>query len=316
MRKRKRILEASFIAILLSAIIAPAFINPFQLALLTEILIWGLFAMAFDLLYGYTGMLSLGQSVYFGLGAYGAALAILHLDAGLLSAMLFGVAIAAVAAWISGLLAIRVRGHGFIIVTVVMSVVFYLLALSWSRLTGGDDGLAFAAPPLSFAGWKISLIQLNVSYYFVLFFVAASFVILWWIIITPLGSAFKLIRENEERAAQIGYNVERLKLISFILAGSFSGLAGALYAIAHRFVFAELLHWIVSADAIVWTLLGGAGTLVGPLLGAGLLRLAQELLSSWWSYGHPILVGALIILVVAFAPKGIIGTIKDIARIR
>jgi len=311
---RKGIFPAIFIAILLLAIVAPTFINSFQLSLLTEILIWGLLAMAFDLLYGYTGMLSLGQSVYFGLGAYGAALAILHLDAGLWTAMLLSVALATVAAWIIGIWAIRVRGHGFIIVTVVMSIVFYLLALSWSWFTGGDDGLAFAVPPLKFGEWKVSLIQLHVSYYFVLFFAAASSAILWWLMATPLGLAFKLIRENEERAAQIGYNVKRLKLISFILAGSFSGLAGTLYAIAHRFVWAGLMHWIVSADAVVWTLFGGAGTLVGPILGTALLRIAQQYLSSWWSYGHPLLVGTLIILVVTFAPKGIVGTIKE--RIR
>lgn len=272
---------------------APLALGPFYLTLLGEILIWGLFAGAFNLIYGYSGLLSLGQSAYFGLGAYAAALSIIHLEAGLWAVPL-GAAIGMVAAWAIGTFAVRIKGHGFIIATAAVAIIFYLLALEMRWLTGGDDGL---------------IVNFSLDFYHVLIFVGVAYLILDKIIKSPLGGAFKLVRENEARAGTIGYDTKRLKLISFVLAGAFSGLAGAIYSLFHQYVSAQILHWTVSADAIIWTLFGGVGTFWGPMVGAGILLLSKELLSGWWVYGYPILVGVLI-LVVIFAPRGIMGSFR------
>jgi len=283
----------------------PFLAGPFWTYLLAEVLAWGLFALAFDLLYGYGGMLSLGQSVFFGVGAYGGALVLLRLEQGPWSALAMGMGAALLLAALLGPLLARGSGHSFIILTMVLALIFYLLALQLRRLTGGDDGLAVAAPAI----FGLPLADPTVNYYFILAIVTASFAFARWLVNTPLGRAFVLVRENPRRAAALGYDVRMIKLIAIIISGGLSGLAGALYLLTARFVSADLFHWMIAANPLVWTLLGGAGSLFGPLLGTVILLLAREWLSSWWSYGYPILVGILIIMVAHLAPQGLWGMV-------
>ena len=304
MRMRKIALGAALLLSLFGLL--PLFTGPFWTYLLAEILAWGLFALAFDLLYGYGGMLSLGQSVFFGVGAYGGALAILRLECGPWSALMLGTAAALLLAVLLGPLLARGSGHGFIILTMVLALIFYLLALQLRWLTGGDDGLAVAAPAI----FGLPLADPIVNYYFTLAIVALSFSFARWLASTPLGRAFVLVRENPRRAAALGYDVKMIKLIVIAISGGLSGLAGALYLFTARFVSADLFHWMIAANPLVWTLLGGAGSLFGPLLGTVILLLAREWLSSWWSYGYPILVGVLIIMVARFAPQGLWGMLR------
>jgi branched-chain amino acid transport system permease protein len=294
----------------------PLWGSPFQISLVTSILIWGLFALSFDLLFGYTGLLSLGHSVYFGLGAYGAALSVKHLHWDWAPALAIGIGVAAFAAVAIGFFVVRVKSHGFIIVTAVTSLVSFLLAQRWSGLTGGDDGISFAVPPISlgFAEWSFS--QPLTRFYLALGMALFSFVCLRWLTRTPLGQAFRLVRENEDRAEIIGYPVTRLKFLAFVIAGAFAGAAGATYALTNRFVWAGLFHWIVSADAIIWTLFGGVGTLTGPLLGTGALFMVKEWLSDLWKTGYPLLVGLVILLLIRFAPSGLMGFIAALAERR
>lgn len=313
MRDKKFVAGFAVSLLLLAAM--PWLITPIHQGLLMKILIWGLFAMAFDLLFGYTGLLSLGQSAYFGLGAYGAAITVHKLASSQVDKLGFaifaGVGAAMVAALVIGFFAVRVRGHGFIIITAVTSLVFYSLAQDRDELTGGDEGLNLPPLALQIKDWAAACTDPGPAYYFVLAGVALSFLVLRWLVRTPFGLALRAIRENEPRAEMIGYNTNRLKLIAFVISGAFSALAGSLYALTNCHVSTNLFHWLVSADALVWTLLGGAGTLIGPLLGTSLLSIARELLSAWWGYGYPILVGILIIFVVRFAPRGIVGTVNQ-----
>jgi branched-chain amino acid transport system permease protein len=292
-----------FALVLVALSIFPWMANPFQVSLLSSVFTWGLFALSFDLLFGYTGLLSLGHSVYFGLGAYGVALSVEHLHLGWGLALGVGVVIALVAAAFIGFFVVRVKSHGFIIVTAVTSLVFFLFAQRWSDLTGGDDGISFAVAPIILGSSEAPMVR----FYFVLTILAISFGALWWLTRTPLGQAFKLVRENENRAEVIGYPVLRLKYAAFVMAGAFAGLAGAIYALTNRFVWAGLFHWMISADAIIWTLFGGAGTLLGPLIGTGTLFWVKEWLSEIWKTGYPLLVGLVIILLIRFAPDGLIG---------
>ena len=300
----------SFGVILAGLIIAPHVLGNFQRVLLTEILIWGLFAMAFDLVYGYTGMLSFGQSTFFGIGSYALTLAILRGGIGLWSALILGVVAAAVLAALVGFVAVRIKGHYFVIITVIFSLVFFFWALNWTWLTGGDDGLSLKVPELSVGSWTLSLYDPTTNYYFVLTFCVASFLLCRRIVQSPLGKILLSIRENEHRARLVGYHVERFKLIAFVIAGGLSGLAGALYSLTFRYANAGLMHWTVSGDAVVWTLVGGTGTLLGPLLGAALLVTFTDYASAWFE-NYKIIIGVLIVLMVLLAPKGIAGLVRQ-----
>lgn len=293
-----------FGAVLLALVVLPPFLGSYQRLLLTEMLVWGLFAMAFDLIYGYVGMLGFGQALFFGVGAYGVAIPLLAWDAGLWLALLFAVALSAAFAWGTGFLAVRVSGAYFVIITIIFSLIFYYLAMDWKGLTGGETGLTFPAPALP--GLGLSLTNPVVNYYFVLAVALLAYLLTQGLVDSPLGVAFRTIRENEERAMFIGYRVERVKLIAYVISGALAGAGGALYALTARYANVDFLLWTISGDAVIWTLVGGAGTLVGPFLGAGFLIVFSDYLSAWFK-NYPIVVGLLLIAVVLTAPQGIMG---------
>jgi len=293
----------------LGLLTAPFVLDAFDLVLFTEILIWALFTMAFNLLYGYAGLLSLGQSVYFGLGAYGVALTLLYLTPEVSTAMVIGVLISAVCAALIGALAIRIRGHGFIILTAVTALLFYGLVTdpTLSVWTGGSNGRTFGLSPLL----GLDLTDSTTRYGAIASLVAGVFFLLRWLLATPLGLAWRLVRENERRAAELGYDTQWLKWLAFVCAGTLAGLAGTLFAVFGRFVDASLFHWVLSADVIVWALAGGAGTLVGPIVGTVGFKLLEQVLSRWWANGHPLLLGVVLLLVVRYFPDGIWGTLQQ-----
>lgn len=295
--------------------IAPLTLGTYFRVFLTEILIWGLFAMAFDILYGYTGMLSFGQSTFFGIGAYAVALSMIRAESGLWMALLAALTSSLVLAAVIGYFAVKVSGHYFVIITVVFSLVFWRLSLEYKPLTGGDDGLSFEIPTLAVGPFELSLYNPVTNYYFVLGVVLLCFLVCLLVMHSPWGRIFISIRENEQRARLIGYHVERYKLLAFILSALFSGVAGGLYAITFRYSNASLLHWTVSGQAVVWAIVGGVGTLFGPFLGTGLIVSFTDYISFWFEH-YPILVGAVIILMVVFAPKGILGILTGEGRER
>lgn len=310
MSRRPGVFPVAVAAALAALVAAPHVLGTFQRVLLTEILIWALFAVGFDLLYGYTGMLSFGQATFFGFGSYAVTLGVLRWGLGLWPALLLGVGVSAAAAGVVGFFAVRIRGHYFVIITVVFSLIFFFWALNWSWLTGGDDGLSFTVPDLALGPWRFSLYDPVTNYYFVLAVCATVFVFTRQLVHSPLGKVLVGIRENELRARLIGYDVEGYKLLAFVIAGGLSGLAGALYSVTFRYANARLMHWTVSGDAVVWTLVGGAGSLVGPILGTGLLVVFTDYVSAWIE-DYKIIIGAVIILVVIAAPEGIVGLIRQ-----
>jgi branched-chain amino acid transport system permease protein len=308
--RRRGAFPLAFAVALAALIVAPHVLGTFQRVLLTEILIWALFALAFDLLYGYAGMLSFGQATFFGFGSYAVTLGVLRWGLGLWPALLLGAGVSALVAWVVGFFAVRIRGHYFVIITVVFSLIFFFWALNWNWLTGGDDGLSFTVPDLVLGPWQFSLYDPITNYYFVLAVGLAVFLFARRLVHSPLGKVFVGIRENEQRAQLIGYDVERFKLLVFVIAGAVSGLAGALYSVTFRYANARLMHWTVSGDAVVWTLVGGAGSLVGPVLGTGLLVVFTDYVSAWME-DYKIIIGAVIVLVAIVAPEGIVGLIRE-----
>lgn len=305
---------------LIAALIAIPFILPlfdadFWISIATEILIWSLLAASVNLLLGYVGLLSFGQALYFGFGMYGVALSINAWEIGFWPALAIGILAASAAALVTGIFAVRLTWHYFAIITVVFSLIFYFAALSTKDLTGGDDGISFAAPPvLQLGGWELTLVDTTTQYYVILGIVMVCYVLLALVVNSPLGLRFEAVRENDRRAALIGINVYRTRLIAFVIAGALAGMSGALFAFFGRYASASYMFYHVSGEAVVWAIVGGTGTLLGPLFGAGSLIVFRELTSTMWEH-YLIAVGVITILVVMFAPRGLAGAWNDAAQL-
>lgn len=305
------------LVLLLAALIAVPVVLPmigasFWVNVVTEILIWSLLAASVNLLLGYVGLLSFGQALYFGVGMYGAALSVLHWGAGFWGGLLCGAAAATLMAAIAGSVAVRLTWHYFAIITVVFSLILYFAAMSAKPLTGGDDGISFSAPTVfELGGLKLSLANQTVQFYAVLVVVAAAYGAMWLLVNSPLGLRFVAVRENDRRAALIGINVYLTRYIAFVIAGTLAGISGALFAFFGRYASASYMFYHVSGEAVVWAIVGGVGSLLGPLLGTGALIVMRELVSTVWE-NYLFAVGALTILVVMFAPRGLLGAWSDL----
>jgi branched-chain amino acid transport system permease protein len=291
--------------LLLALVILPAGLNRFGQFFAAEIFTWALYAMGFNICFGMAGMLSFGHAAFFATGAYGATFAVLYLARDPWLALVAAVVLATALAILVGFFAVRVVSHSFVIITITFSLVLLLLAHSQKDLTGGDDGLLF--PPLALvAGAGPSLASPLVAYYTALVFLAAGYVLLQRLWRSPLGLVFLAIRDSERRATLAGYDVQRYRWLAFVLSGSVAGLAGGLYAITHAQVNAQLFDITVSVDAVIWTLIGGAGSVLGPAIGAALVLAFTNAVGSFIVYTQ-IPVGILLILIVIFWPRGLSG---------
>jgi branched-chain amino acid transport system permease protein len=299
-----------FCAVIALLIVAPLVLPEFWRRFLTEILIWGLLAMSSDLLIGYTGMVSFGHSAFFGLGMYGAAGALIAISPpNLWLAILAGLAGAAGAALFVAFFSIRLRDIYFAITTLIFSQIFYVIIFTWTKVTGGENGLIFTRPHLSIPFLYDARFNSTTMHWFVLAVVTASYLILRRITQSPFGMVLQSIRENEARTRAIGYAVERYKMISVMLSGLFAGLAGVLYAVQNQFVAPNFVYFLTSGDTVMYNVIGGIGTLVGPIVGAGFFQLARQLLSQVLGDQFPYLIplGIVFIAMIIFLPQGILG---------
>lgn len=294
----------------------PAFGASFWVNVIAEILIWSLLAASVNLLLGYVGLLSFGQALFFGSGMYGATLSVIHLGAGFWTGLALGVAAAAIMALTAGIFAVRLTWHYFAIITVVFSLIFYFAAMSAKPLTGGDDGLSFSAPAIfEFRDITLTLADQTTQYYVILAIVAGCYALKTLIVGSPLGLAFAAVRENDRRAVLIGINVYVIRLVAFVLAGMLAGISGALFAFFGRYASASYMFYHVSGEAVVWAIVGGTGSLLGPLFGTAALIAFRELVSTAWEH-YLFAVGAITVLVVMFAPRGLAGAWTDaVARL-
>lgn len=314
-RIRAVALSVLVIALLAVPYVLPAFGATFWVNIVAEILIWSLLAASVNLLLGYVGLLSFGQALYFGFGMYGVALSINAWSVGFWPALALGIVAASAMALVTGIFAVRLTWHYFAIITVVFSLIFYFAAMSAKWLTGGDDGVSFSPPPvLKLGDLTLSLADATVQYYTILAIVAACFALTAFLVNSPLGLRFKAVRENDRRAALIGINVYLTRLTAFVIAGALAGVSGALFAFFGRYASASYMFYHVSGEAVVWAIVGGAGSLLGPLAGAGVLIVFRELISNAWEH-YLIAVGAITILVVMFAPRGLAGAWNDLLRL-
>ena len=312
--KRHAIVYWTAFGIVLALLIVAPFILPeFWRRFLTEILIWGLLAMSSDILIGYTGMVSFGHSAFFGLGMYGAAAALLMVKPpNLWLALLYGLVGSAMVALFVAYFSTRLRDIYFAITTLIFSQIFYVIIFTWTEVTGGENGLTFSRPQLGIPGIYTVPFTAETLHWFVLAVVTASYLILRRITRSPFGMVLQSIRENEPRTRAIGYPVERYKMMAVMLSGLFAGLAGVLYAVQNRFAAPDFVFFLISGEAVIFNVMGGIGTLVGPIVGAGFFLVMREGLSRIFGDQFPYLIplGVIFIVMVIFLPQGLLGFAK------
>lgn len=299
-----------FVLILLLLIVLPLFVNLYYQTFLTELFVWILFAISFDLIFGYTGLLSFGQALFFGLGSYTVSISILKFGMNTELALFLSIIVPILFACFVGYFSVKLTGIHFVIITIIFALIGSTLGETWTWLTGGADGLNFLPPPIRLGLFQIDVMDIKSNYYFVLFFAVTSYLFLRRMVQSPLGKVFISIRENEDRAQLIGYNVQRYKLIAFIIAGGLSGLAGGLYSLTLKYASASFLHWSISGHAVVYTIVGGMGTLMGPVLGAGIVMSLEHYLINFLQ-ATDLVVGIVLVFMVLMAPKGLVGLIQS-----
>jgi branched-chain amino acid transport system permease protein len=307
-RRHAVVFWTGFGVVLALLIVAPLVLPEFWRRFLTEILIWGLLAMSSDLLIGYTGMVSFGHSAFFGLGMYGAAAALLLMaPPNLWLALVLGLVAAALVAAFVAYFSTRLRDIYFAITTLIFSQIFYVIIFTWTAVTGGENGITFSRPHLAVPGFFSVAFTAQSLHWFVLAVVAGSYLLLRRITQSPFGMVLQSIRENEPRTRAIGYPVERYKILAVMLSGLFAGLAGVLYALQNEYAAPDFVFFLVSGEVVIYNVIGGIGTLVGPIIGAAFFLLLREGLSRFFTEYYLIPLGLIFVAIVIFMPQGLLG---------
>ncbi len=292
------------------------FVLPYK-TLGAEILIYALGAVSFNILLGFTGMLSFGQGALFGAGAYLTGLLLIHLGLHPLLALLCACLIGAVTALVIGILSIRQVGIYFVMLTLAFNQLAFFVVYQWKGVTGGDDGLLnVPRPDLSiFPGVEIP-IHTNLQFFFFVWIIfILSMIAIRRILNSPFGRILMAVKENPERAMAVGYNIQHYKLAAFVISGFFTGLAGGLYALFMKMVPITAVEIFTSLDFTIMSLLGGLGSLYGPVVGAVIVKIASEILSEAWARWLLIL-GLGFIILVLFMRGGICGLLTTILEKR
>jgi branched-chain amino acid transport system permease protein len=311
-------MKAKFLAVVVALIalaaIAP-FVGSYILVLMTQALVLGIIAMSVDLLLGYTGLPSLGQAAYLGMGAYLTAILAstygFGLGGGFWLVVVLGMLAGAAAAALFGLFAVRASGVYFLMITLALGMCVWGLAYRWNSLTGGDNGINMPGRP----EFGLSLSDDLNYFYLVMFFFVLSLAALYVLVRSPFGRSLVGIRERELRMRILGYNTWLHKYLAFVIAGAFGGLAGVLWAHLTGIVSPGDVILTTSVDVLLMVVLGGPGTLVGGAIGAGVVTFLREYLATvvpWWQY----VLGAVYVLTILYLPGGLMGIPARIRRWR
>lgn len=278
-------------------------LSEYYLYLAIKILIWALFAVSFNLVLGYGGMMSFGHAAYFGVGAYTCALLLVKASSPWVVAVLSGPVAAALTGLIIGFLSVRIRGvFYFATLTLSFAQLLYILAFKWRSLTFGDDGIQGIPVP--------EIISPDVSYIRNYFFTLSVVVVCLWVlrkvVCSPFGLVLRTVKDNPDRAAFYGVRVERHRLMAFVISAFFSGIAGVLYSFMETSIAPDILFWGTSGEVILMGLLGGMNLYLGPALGAAIMVMLNTFITSYVEYWGMVL-GITLILIVLFFPKGVGG---------
>jgi branched-chain amino acid transport system permease protein len=306
-------------AVLVVLALVPLVVGLYQTQLLTYGLIAAIAALGFNLLLGYTGLLSFGHSAFFGIGAY--TVGFLLRDLGIHSMELYiliGIPIVAIASALFGYISVRHTRIFFGILTLALSQVLYSLALKLFWVTGGTDGLRVARPTLlaslfAFTGPEAFQRFLTAYYYYVLVIFAICVVVMWVIVHSPFGKALQAIRDNETRAAFLGIRIRRFRWLAFLISGTFTGLAGILWAPLNGLATPDVLYWTFSGEIVFTALLGGFRNFTGPIVGGIVFTFLKTYAVATTEYWQALL-GAVLVLLIIVLPTGIVGAMSQIAR--
>jgi branched-chain amino acid transport system permease protein len=299
----------AFIVMVVALLVAPMFIYPL---FLMKALCFALFACAFNLLIGYVGLLSFGHALFFGWASYLSAYSAkawgfppeLAILTGTVTAGFFGV--------IAGSLAIRRQGIYFAMITLALAQMMYLVAVR-APFTGGEDGIQAVPRGVLFGVFNLS--QQMTIYFVVLAIFLGAFMLIYRIIYSPFGEVLKAIRENEQRAISLGYKTDRYKLVAFVLSATLAGLAGATKAIVFQLASLTDVNWPMSGEVVLMTLVGGLGTVFGPVAGAFIIIAMQNYLAEFGQW-VTVIQGAIFVVCVMLFRRGIVGEIAHLLRIR
>lgn len=289
--------------------VLPSFLNDYWVAVMTEMLIYGLFAMAIDIVTGYTGLPSLGHAAFFGTGAYALGISLVRLGQGQVTSLFLAMVVTIVMAAIIGPVALRSRGIFFLLLMAGFSMMLWAIAWKWLPVTGGDDGLVgITRLDLGLSWWDLS--SAAGFYYFVLVVFVLAAIALYVITKSPLGQSLIGIRESESRMRSLGYNVWLHSYIGFIISGFFAGLAGILFAWYNLFLSPGQFHLVLSTEGLLMVVLGGGGVLWGAFLGGVLITLLKHTASLIAPIHWMLIVGTVYIVAIIAMPRGISGMIK------
>ena len=287
---------------------APPALSSFVLTLLTQAILFSILAMSLDVLLGYLGLSSLGHAAYWGIGAYSVGILTTRYDQGFWVTLVVGVLLSAAVAAVFGLLALRATSVYFLMITLALGMVVWGLALRWVSLTQGDNGISSVPRPRLGLPWTPGD---GLSYYY---FSLAGFLLAWaalaLVVRSPFGKTLVGIRESETRMRTLGYHVWLHKYVGFVIAGAAAGFGGVLWAYYNGIVSPSDLELATSVEALLMVALGGRGTLVGAVLGAGIIVALKNLVSVY-THRWLLILGAVYIGTIVYAPEGIVGTIRQ-----
>ncbi len=300
---RRRLAVAAILVVL---VVFPRIVDVYYTQLLILTLIFGMLAMSLDLLIGYTGLTSFGHAAYFGAAAYTWGILSVRHHAPFVVALGGSLMLVLIMALLFGLVALRATQVYFLIITLALGMATWGLAYRWVSLTGGDNGLPGIRPPDLGLPWSMN--DPANLYYLILAVVVLTTSLLYRLVSSPFGLSLQGIRESESRMRVLGYNTWLHKYAIFVIAGVCSGVGGILYGFYNGFVSPADVHLTASAEAVLMVLLGGAGTLFGPLVGAGLVVFLRNLLSAY-TQRWLLILGAVYVIVVMYAPRGVVGAL-------
>lgn len=311
---QKQAPHLSIAALFALGALVPLVLRQYHVNMLTEIIIFALYAVSYNLLLGYAGLLSFGHAMFFGTGAFTTAVALLHIPGlSLWGAIGIAVVVTTVAGFVTGGLLLRHKGSYFALLTLAFNSLFYAVATKWHSVTGGDDGLSITRPALNLGFATVKMAAISNFYYFTLVIVGAAMVFCWYFTRTAMGQTVLLMRENEERMKFLGYNTHISRLILFTFTGAVAGLAGAFYTLHFQFVSISAVSVEMTTTVLLMTFVGGTRTFWGPILGSFVYIIIQNYLSDitdrW-----PLFMGLIFIFLVLRIPGGlsqIIGSIRD-----
>ncbi|MBI9085492.1 MAG: branched-chain amino acid ABC transporter permease [Desulfobacterales bacterium] len=308
-QKNMTTLGLSALFLFLVAVVVPAWFPPYQVMLVTEVIVFSLYAVSYNLLLGYSGLLSFGHAMFFGTGAYTTAVALGHIPGlPIYGAIIISVLVTTVVGFLVGGLLLRHKGSYFALLTLAFNALFYAIATKWYTITGGDDGLSVFRPDLNLGFVRLNMADITTFYFFTLVCIGAVILFCWYFSHTAMGKTVLLMRENEERMKFIGYDTNITRLILFTFTGALAGLAGSFYALFFEFTSISAISIDMTTTVLLMTFIGGTGSFGGPILGALVFTYLQDFLSDitdrW-----PLVMGFIFIVMVLYVPAGLSGIV-------